>query len=63
MGLDLGLSIRGLRLCGFLRANDSRGATARAILGYCDGRQIRLFRGETRGEVAERARGEYNKSN
>lgn len=53
----------GDRLCGFLRADDSRGATARAILGYCDGRQIRLFRGETRGEVADRARGEYNKSN
>ena len=53
----------GDRMCGFLRADDSRRATARAILGYCDGRQIRLFRGETRGEVAERARGEYNKGN
>jgi XTP/dITP diphosphohydrolase len=53
----------GDRLCGFLRANDSRRATARALLGYCDGRRIRLYRGETRGEVAERARGEYNKSN
>lgn len=53
----------GDRMCGFLRAEDSRRATARAILGYCDGRRIRLFRGETRGEVAERARGEYNRSN
>jgi len=53
----------GDRLCGFLRADDSRRATARAILGYCDGKQIRLFIGETRGEVADRARGEYNKAN
>lgn len=53
----------GDRMCGFLQAGDPRGATASAILGYCDGKRIRLFRGETRGEVAERARGEYNKSN
>lgn len=53
----------GDRMCSFLGAHDARGATARAILGYCDGKRIRLFTGETRGEVAERARGEYNKSN
>jgi XTP/dITP diphosphohydrolase len=53
----------GDRMCGFLRPDDSRRATARAILGYCDGRRIRLFKGETRGGVAERARGDYNKSN
>jgi len=53
----------GDRMCGLLRANDSRAAIARAILGYCDGRRIHLFRGETEGEVAERARGDYNNSN
>jgi XTP/dITP diphosphohydrolase len=53
----------GDRMCGFLNAQDSRIAIARAIVGYCDGRRIRLFMGETRGAVADRARGEYNKSN
>lgn len=53
----------GERMCGFLRQGDSRRAVARAIIGYCDGRKIRLYNGETRGEVAERARGDYNKSN
>jgi XTP/dITP diphosphohydrolase len=53
----------GERMCGFLRAEDSRRANARAILGYCDGRRIRLYEGATRGEVATRARGDYNKSN
>lgn len=61
MGKLIGNAV-GDRMCGFLHTDDSRRATARAILGYCDGRRIRLFTGETRGEVAERARGEYNKS-
>lgn len=53
----------GERMCGFLREGDSRKAVARAYLGYCDGRQIRLFRGETVGEVAPQARGLYNRHN
>jgi len=53
----------GERLCGFLREGDSRLAVARAFLGYCDGRQIRLFRGETIGTVALTARGDYNRHN
>lgn len=53
----------GERMCGFLGAQDSRRANARAIIGYCDGRRIRLYKGETRGEVADRARGDYNQSN
>lgn len=53
----------GERMCGFLREGDSRQAVARAILGYCDGRQITLYRGETRGVVAEAARGDYNRHN
>ena len=47
------------RLCGFLRENDAREAVAKSFLGYCDGRSIRVFAGETRGTIAERARGDY----
>ena len=53
----------GERMCDFLRKGDSRLATARAIIGYCDGKQIRLYEGTTAGEVTKRARGDYNKSN
>ena len=53
----------GERMCGFLRPGDSRQAIARAILGYCDGKEIRLYIGETRGEVAASARGSYNTAN
>jgi XTP/dITP diphosphohydrolase len=53
----------GDRMCGFLRDEDARTATARAIIGYCDGRRIRLYNGETAGEVAHAARGDYNTSN
>lgn len=49
----------GERMCSFLRQGDSRGATARSIIGYCDGRKVRLYIGETRGMVATRARGNY----
>lgn len=53
----------GERMCGFLREGDSREAIARALLGYCDGREIRLYRGETKGTVATSARGDYNRDN
>jgi XTP/dITP diphosphohydrolase len=49
----------GDRMCDFLRPQDSREATARSIIGYCDGRRVRLYHGETSGQVAERARGDY----
>lgn len=49
----------GERICTFLREGDSRAATARSIIGYCDGRRVRLYSGETRGTVANRARGNY----
>ena len=49
----------GERMCDFLRSGDSRAATARSVVGYCDGRHVMLFAGETRGKVAERARGDY----
>jgi len=49
----------GDRMCGFLRAEDARGAVAQSVIGYCDGRRVRVHRGETRGKVTESARGEY----
>lgn len=52
----------GDRMCDFLRKGDSRLATARAVIGYCDGKRIRLYEGSTTGEIAERALGDYNKN-
>ena len=53
----------GDRMCAFLRKGDTRSATARAVIGYCDGKRIRWYEGSTAGKVTERARGDYNKSN
>jgi XTP/dITP diphosphohydrolase len=49
----------GDQMCDFV-GTGPRGATARSFIGYCDGRRVRVYRGETRGEVAERSRGDYN---
>ena len=49
----------GDRMCSFLREGDSREATAVSVIGYCDGRRIHTFRGETKGQVATSARGDY----
>jgi XTP/dITP diphosphohydrolase len=49
----------GDRLCGFLNDTDSREATARSIIGYCDGKRIRLYEGETPGSITTSSRGEY----
>ncbi|HEX5734312.1 MAG TPA: non-canonical purine NTP pyrophosphatase [Blastocatellia bacterium] len=49
----------GDRMCSFLRREDSRGATARSVIGYCDGKRVHIYQGETRGEVAECSRGDY----
>lgn len=49
----------GDRMCSFLRERDPRAATARAFLGYCDGRRVSVHVGETRGQIAECARGSY----
>ena len=37
----------GDRMCGFLSPDDSRRAVARSVIGYCDGRQIWTYGGET----------------
>lgn len=47
------------RMCTFLRDDDVRDATARSYLGYCDGRRVRVYVGETRGRIADRSRGSY----
>jgi len=49
----------GDRMCSFLREGDSREATAVSVVGFCDGRRIYTFRGETKGQVAPGARGDY----
>jgi XTP/dITP diphosphohydrolase len=53
----------GPRMCDFLRTGDTRLATARAIIGYCDGKRIRLYEGNTNGEIAKKAKGHYNTKN
>jgi len=50
----------GDQMCGFVGKGVKRDATARSFIGYCDGRRVRVYCGETRGRVAERARGNYN---
>ena len=47
------------RMCDFLREEDSRAATARSVIGYCDGRRVRLYHGETRGQIVKKACGDY----
>jgi len=49
----------GDRMCNFLRAEETREAVARSFLGYCDGRRVKVYVGETRGQVAAQARGSY----
>jgi XTP/dITP diphosphohydrolase len=43
----------------FIRETQSAGrrATARAVVAYCDGRDVRSFRGETPGKIADAPRG------
>lgn len=49
----------GDKLCNFLDDKDTRAATAQSVIGYCDGRRVHIHVGETRGRVADRARGGY----
>jgi XTP/dITP diphosphohydrolase len=50
----------GERMCSFLGEADSRIATARSVIGYCDGKRITTFAGETKGTIALRSRGNYH---
>lgn len=49
----------GDRMCSFLNDQDSRNATARSIIGYCDGKKIYTYAGETKGQITKLAKGEY----
>lgn len=49
----------GDRLCSFLRPGDPRTATAKSVIGYCDGKRVHTFSGETRGQISECGRGDY----
>ena len=49
----------GDRICSFLGEKDSRAAVARSIIGYCDGRRVRLYTGETVGQITDSSRGNY----
>jgi XTP/dITP diphosphohydrolase len=49
----------GDRMCTFLRDIDARAATAKSFLGYCDGRRVSVYVGETRGQISSGARGSY----
>jgi XTP/dITP diphosphohydrolase len=47
----------GARMCDFLTPEDERSAVARSLVGYCDGRRIHLFRGETAGRLSRQPAG------
>jgi XTP/dITP diphosphohydrolase len=49
----------GDKICGFLGTEDSRAATAQSVVGFCDGKKVHLYSGETRGTISEHARGDY----
>ena len=48
----------GGKICDFLGPEDDRNAVVRSVAGYCDGRRIHLFRGETQGSLPLRAAGQ-----
>ncbi|WP_158789127.1 non-canonical purine NTP pyrophosphatase [Granulicella sp. L46] len=47
------------KVCNFLDANESRAASAQTVIGYCDGKRVHLFKGETKGTISECSRGDY----
>jgi len=49
----------GDNLCRYIGPKQSRAAIAKSVVGYCDGKKIFLFAGETEGEISDKARGKY----
>jgi len=49
----------GDKLCKFIEPTDPRSATAKSVVGYCDGKRVKIYTGETRGTIAAAARGSY----
>jgi XTP/dITP diphosphohydrolase len=50
----------GDKLCSFLGPTETRSATAQSVIGYCDGQRVHTFKGETKGSLADCARGSYD---
>ena len=49
----------GSKICTFLSPTDSRKAIAQSVIGYCDGKRVYTFKGETQGTLSDEARGDY----
>jgi len=48
----------GDKICKFIQPGEPRTATARSLVGYCDGKKMHFFLGETKGMIAEESRGD-----
>ncbi len=48
----------GDKICKFIQPGESRNAIARSLVGYCDGKKMYFFSGETKGTIAEKSRGD-----
>ncbi len=48
----------GDKICNFIQAGESRSAIAKSLVGYCDGKKMYFFPGETKGEIAQEAKGD-----
>jgi len=46
------------KICKLILPGEPRTATAKSVIGYCDGKRVHLFIGETKGKVAEEAKGD-----
>lgn len=47
----------GEKICKFIPPGEARTAIAKSVVGYCDGKNIHLFDGETSGTIADVAKG------
>ena len=48
----------GDKICQLLPISEPRVAIAKSVVGYCDGKKIHLFTGETKGQITETSRGD-----
>jgi XTP/dITP diphosphohydrolase len=46
------------KICNLILPSEERGATAKSLVGYCDGKKMYFFEGETRGTISDKARGD-----
>ena len=45
------------KICSLIQPTESRNATAKTLVGYCDGKNLHFFPGETKGTISDKARG------